>query len=52
MSAEFLARHCPDFAEREVYICGPQPMLAHFRRVLKQSGIPGSRVHSEEFSFL
>ncbi len=52
MTAEFIAKHCPDFREREVYLCGPLPMLAHFRRILKDHGVPGSRIHSEEFTFL
>jgi predicted ferric reductase len=52
MTAGFLARHCPDFVEREVYVCGPQPMLAHLRCLLKKQGVPGARIHSEEFTFL
>lgn len=52
MTPEFLARHCPDFATREAYICGPPAMLAHLRRVLRRSGVPGARIRSEEFTFL
>ncbi len=52
MTAEFLQKHCPDFREREAYLCGPPPMLTYFRSVLKSQGVPGSRIHSEEFTFL
>ncbi len=52
VSAAFLEKHCPDFREREAYLCGPPPMLAYLRRVLKSEGVPGSRIHSEEFTFL
>jgi predicted ferric reductase len=52
MTPDYLQAHCPDFREREVYLCGPPPMLTHFRNVLKSQGVPGSRIHSEEFTFL
>ena len=52
LSAEFLREHCPDFDEREVYMCGPPGMTAHLRQVLTQSGVPNSRIHSEAFDFL
>lgn len=52
MTAAFLAQHCPDFREREVYLCGPPPMLHHLGRLLSQAGVPRARIHSEEFTFL
>ncbi len=52
LTPAFLEKHCPDFREREAYLCGPPPMLAYLRRVLKSEGITGSRIHSEEFTFL
>lgn len=52
MRADFLAEHCPDFREREVYLCGPPPMLEHLRRLLSAEHVPGARIHSEEFTFL
>jgi predicted ferric reductase len=52
ISAEFLAQNCPDFAQREVYICGPAPMLAHLRRLLRKQGVSRVRIHCEEFALL
>jgi predicted ferric reductase len=52
ISRDFLLRHCPDFAEREIYMCGPSEMTLHLRRLLRGQGVAGSRVHSEEFTFL
>ncbi|RDB43130.1 oxidoreductase [Halomonas sp. DQ26W] len=48
----YLREHCPDFTEREIYICGPPAMNAHLQRLLTGQGIPASRIHSEVFDFL
>lgn len=47
----FLAHHCPDFAEREVWLCGPPPMIDHLKRLLIQAGVPRRRIHTEAFDF-
>jgi predicted ferric reductase len=52
LTEAFLRRHCPDYAEREIYICGPPAMNAHLQRLLTDQGIPASRIHSEVFDFL
>ncbi|MCG6659131.1 oxidoreductase [Halomonas campisalis] len=48
----FLREHCPDFTEREIYVCGPPAMNAYLQRLLAGQGIPASRIHSEVFDFL
>ncbi|WP_235825462.1 ferredoxin reductase family protein [Vreelandella rituensis] len=48
----FLRQHCPDYAQREIYICGPLGMNAHLQRLLADHGVPDSRIHSEVFDFL
>ncbi len=48
----FLREHCPDFTEREIYLCGPSAMNAHLQRLLAEQGVPASRIHSEVFDFL
>lgn len=48
----FLREHCPDFTEREIYLCGPPAMNAHLQRLLVEQGVPASRIHSEVFDFL
>ncbi|MCA1768559.1 MAG: ferric reductase-like transmembrane domain-containing protein [Halomonas sp.] len=48
----FLREHCPDFTEREIFLCGPPAMNAHLQRLLAGQGVPASRIHSEVFDFL
>ena len=52
MTEAFLREHCPDFTEREIYLCGPPAMNAHLQRLLAGQGVPASRIHSEVFDFL
>jgi len=52
LTADFLRAHCPDFAEREVFICGPPGMIAHVDRLLRDEGVPPERIHTEAFDFL
>jgi predicted ferric reductase len=37
--------------DREVYLCGPVPMIRTFQRDLRRAGVPASSLHFEEFSF-
>lgn len=52
LTAAFLAARCPDFAGREIYVCGPPKLIAAARRELRAAGMPSSRIHSEDFSWL
>lgn len=52
MTREYLAEHCPDFAEREVYLCGPPGMISHLQNLLRHEGVPACRIHTEAFDFL
>lgn len=52
ISVAFMERNCPDFVQREVYLCGPPPMTAHVRKTLRRHGVPRSRIHSEDFNLL
>ena len=52
VTMEFLQAHCPDLADREVFVCGPPPMIAHVRTILMVAGIPRHRIHTEVFDFL
>lgn len=49
---EFIARHCPDYAQRTVYLCGPVPLMSQATRVLTTAGVARKRIHSEEFTLL
>ena len=49
---EKIRRFLPDISEREVYICGPVPMMESLVKILKNSfKLPISRIHFEKFSF-
>lgn len=52
LTEEYLRAFCPDYAEREIYMCGPPGMNQHVRQLLLAQGIPPSRIHSEVFDFL
>jgi predicted ferric reductase len=46
-----LRRLVPDVREREVYLCGPTPMMESVRDGLQLLGIPRSQIHFERFEF-
>jgi predicted ferric reductase len=41
----------PDVAERDVFLCGPEPMMDATRTSLRQAGVPPRHIHSESFVF-
>lgn len=45
-----LQRLAPDFLEREVFLCGPGPMMDSIKKILKDSGFPEEKLHYEKFS--
>jgi predicted ferric reductase len=50
LSSEHLTRLVPDLPEREVYLCGPAPMMERTRKALGGAGVPDGQVHSERFA--
>lgn len=52
LGTEFVLEHCPDAEIRTLYTCGPEPLLHKVREIARATGIPGSRVISEEFNLL
>ncbi len=44
-----LLTYCEDFNSRDIYICGPGPMILHARKVLQQQGVNGDQIHYEFF---
>lgn len=47
---ERIARLVPDARDREVFLCGPVPMMDQLRVALEQLGVPKQSVHYEKFS--
>jgi predicted ferric reductase len=41
----------PDVAKRDVFVCGPDSMIAAVRRSLALLRVPASQIHSERFAF-
>lgn len=49
LSASQLKQHCPDFARREVYLCGPNGLIQGARDLMNKLGVAESQVHFEHF---
>lgn len=41
----------PDIAERDVYVCGPEPWAAAVRRTTAAAGLPPAQFHVESFGW-
>jgi predicted ferric reductase len=52
LNAPGLRRLLPDLADRDVYVCGPIPMMDRVERTLLHLGVPRDRIHLERFAFL
>jgi ferredoxin-NADP reductase len=50
LSPQRLRMLVPDVAERDVFLCGPEPMMASARRSLAQAAVPARHIHSESFA--
>ena len=51
LSQQRLMRLIPDLRERDVFLCGPEPMMVAAKRSLRHAGLPSRRIHLESFSF-
>ena len=47
---EKISRIVPDFIDREVFICGPPPMMKALRLDLISIGVPDNQIHYERFA--
>ncbi len=50
-TARRLAWYVPDIQDRDVYVCGPEPMNAAVVRAARELGVPDTRIHTERFAF-
>jgi predicted ferric reductase len=41
----------PDIADRDVYVCGPEPWAHEVARTTGAAGVPADRIHSESFGW-
>jgi predicted ferric reductase len=51
LSAAGLHRVVPDVTDRDVFLCGPEPMMVATRRSLRELGVPRRHIHLESFAF-
>jgi len=51
LGAASLARLVPDLLDRDVYLCGPVPMMEHVETSLRGLGLPGRQIHAERFAY-
>ncbi len=41
----------PDVRERDVFVCGPVPMMQHVEASLRRLGLPARQIHAERFAY-
>jgi predicted ferric reductase len=41
----------PDVRDRDVYVCGPVPMMQHVESTLRRLGLPPRQIHAEKFAY-
>lgn len=51
MNAEYISKFVPAFADSDVYVCGPTPLVDAVREASREAGIPKDRFHDEAFEF-
>jgi len=51
MDARSMKRLVPQFADSDVYICGPEPLVSAVREAFEDVGGSKNRFHDEAFAF-
>jgi ferredoxin-NADP reductase len=51
MDAKSLEALVPRFADSDIYICGPAPLVEAVREAAESLGVPKNRFHDEAFAF-
>jgi ferredoxin-NADP reductase len=51
MDADSLKALVPTFADSDIYICGPEPLVSAVRKAAEDLGVPKNRFHDEAFAF-
>jgi predicted ferric reductase len=51
LSRRQLQHLIPDLSSHEVYLCGPDELVAHLARNLRRAGVSRSGIHFESFTF-
>jgi predicted ferric reductase len=51
MDAKAMRKLVPRFADSDIYICGPGPLVDAVREAARDCGVPKNRFHDEAFAF-
>jgi ferredoxin-NADP reductase len=51
MDSRSMRRLVPQFADSDIYICGPEPLVSAVREAAEGVGVPKNRFHDEAFAF-
>jgi predicted ferric reductase len=51
MDARALTKLVPSFADADVYICGPTPLVESVRKAAQDVGVPKDKFHDEAFAY-
>ena len=51
LGAASLERLVPDVRDRDVYLCGPVPMMRKVEDSLRRLGLPARQIHAERFAY-
>ena len=51
LEANELERLVPDVRERDVYLCGPVPMMKRVEESLRKPSLPRRQIHVERFAY-
>ena len=49
LSVDLIEKMSGEITNRDIFICGPPPMMASLKKQFKDKGVPTARIHSEEF---
>lgn len=50
LTADYVEKHSGDLRSKDIFICGPPPMMSAMRKQFKDKLVPGTSIHSEEFA--
>lgn len=50
LDIDYIIEKSGGIENKDFYICGPPPMMASLKKQLKQRGVPGTSIHTEEFA--
>lgn len=50
ISADYIAETCGGLQGKEIFLCGPPPMMKALKKQLRAKGVKSINIHSEEFS--